>query len=103
MYPSLAFDASDIARFPMLTLTLPNGATLELKGEDYLQRKGTDPDTGMPLYWCAVGLPEENGTPSNVFTLGQLFLRKLYAEFDAENGRMDFATPVADCQKAAGF
>ena len=95
----LPFNATDIARLPTLTFTLPNGPILELKGEDYLCKEGEDPDTGLPLYWLVL----RQGSSFSSFLMGQALLRKLYAEFDAENGRMGFATPVADCQKAAGF
>lgn len=98
----LPFNATDIAKFPTLVLTLPgeDGATLELKGEDYLQNTGsTDPATGLSYYTLAIGA----GKKANMFLLGQVFLRKYYTEFDNQNGRLGFAPAIPDCQEAVGL
>lgn len=94
------FTAAEIDKFPPLVLTLPDGPTLELKGSDYLQSSGNvDAATGMAYYSLAFNV----GKKPNMFLLGQLFLRKLYTEFDVQNGRLGFAPAVADCYKAAGL
>lgn len=96
----LPFTTEHIARFPALVLQLPNGPTLELRGEDYLQSSGeTDPETGMAYYSLAFKATKR----PNMFLLGQLFLRKYYTEFDVQNGRLGFAPAVADCYKAVGL
>ncbi len=81
-------------------LKLPGGPTLELKGEDYLLPTGsTDPATGLVYCTFGIGAAKRPG----MFLLGQVFLRKLYTEFDVDNGRLGFAPAVADCQKAVGL
>lgn len=96
----LALNATDLAGLPTLTLTVPGGAVLALEGSDYLQPLGeADPATGLPLHYFAL----RPGRRPDFFLLGQVVLRKMYTEFDAEKGRVGFAPAVADCYKAAGL
>lgn len=97
----LALNATDLAALPALALTLAgDGAVLTLEGNDYLQPLGDpDPATGVSQYYFAL----QRGKRPDKLLLGQVVLRRYYAEFDAQNGRVGFAPAVQDCYKAAGL
>lgn len=97
----LPWNTTDIARLPALTVTLPGGATLELRGEDYMQPIETAGDAGAGLAYYYFAL-QPLQRPDR-FLLGQVVLRRYYVEFDVTSTRVGFAPAVPDCHRAVGL
>lgn len=76
-------------KLPSLTLMLPDGKSLTLTPDDYMDTVVDGNDT-----FCWLHLMEMPPGPKGaIFVLGMPFLRTYYTTFDAEKHRVGFATP----------